>query len=43
MSIVWHKGVKGIDMTPSDFVRITSTKAAQLFNLCVALRCLLPF
>jgi len=33
MSIVWHKGVKGVDLTPSDFVRITSTKAAQLFNL----------
>jgi dihydropyrimidinase len=33
MSIVWHKGVKGVDMTPSDFVRITSTKAAMLFNL----------
>lgn len=33
MSIVWHKGVKGVDLTPSDFVRITSTKAAQLFNM----------
>lgn len=33
MSVVWHKGVKGLDMSPSDFVRITSTKAAQLFNL----------
>ena len=33
MSVVWHKGVKGMDMTPSDFVRITSTKAAMLFNM----------
>lgn len=33
MSIVWHKGVKGMDMTPSDFVKVTSTRAAQLFNL----------
>ena len=33
MSVVWHKGVKGMDMSPSDFVRITSTKAAMLFNL----------
>ena len=33
MSVVWHKGVKGLDMTPSDFVRITSTKAAMLFNM----------
>ena len=24
---------KGLDMTPSDFVRITSTKAAMLFNM----------
>eukprot|EP00937_MAST-01D_sp_MAST-1D-sp2_P006799 g6799.t1 len=33
MSVVWHKGVKGLDMSPSDFVRITSTKAAMLFNM----------
>jgi hypothetical protein len=33
MSIVWHKGVKGIDLSPSDFVRMTSTKAAMLFNM----------
>jgi len=33
MSVVWHKCVKGHDMTPSDFVRVTSTKAAQLFGL----------
>ena len=33
MSIVWHKGVKGVDLSPSDFVKITSTKAAMLFNL----------
>ena len=33
MSVVWHKGVKGIDMTPSDFVKVTSSKAAMLFNM----------
>ncbi len=33
MSIVWHKCVKGLDMSPSDFVRVTSTKAAMLFNM----------
>mmetsp|Transcript_1892 Transcript_1892/g.2680 ORF Transcript_1892/g.2680 Transcript_1892/m.2680 type:complete len:536 (-) Transcript_1892:75-1682(-) len=33
MSVVWHKGVKGLDMSPADFVRVTSTKAAQLFSL----------
>jgi len=33
MSVVWHKGVKGVDLSPSDFVKITSTKAAMLFNM----------
>ena len=33
MTVVWHKGVKGIDMSPQDFVKVTSTKAAQLFNM----------
>jgi dihydropyrimidinase len=33
MSLMWHKGVKGADMTPNDFVRLTSTKAAMIFNL----------
>jgi dihydropyrimidinase len=33
MSVVWHKGVKGLDMTPSEFVKVTSTKAAMLFNM----------
>lgn len=33
MSVVWHKGVKGIDMRPEDFVKVTSSKAAMLFNM----------
>ena len=33
MTVVWHKGVKGIDMSPQDFVKVTNTKAAQLFNM----------
>ena len=33
MTVVWHKGVKGVDMSPQDFVKVTSTKAAQLFNM----------
>ena len=32
MSVVWHKGVKGMDMSPSDFVKITSTKAAMFHH-----------
>jgi len=33
MAIVWSKGVKGQDISPQDFVRITSSKAAMLFNM----------
>ena len=33
MSVCWHKGVKGMDISPADFVKITSSKAAMLFNL----------
>eukprot|EP01104_Vermistella_antarctica_P016092 TRINITY_DN5416_c0_g1_i1.p1 TRINITY_DN5416_c0_g1~~TRINITY_DN5416_c0_g1_i1.p1 ORF type:complete len:547 (-),score=127.90 TRINITY_DN5416_c0_g1_i1:167-1807(-) len=33
MSVVWNNGVKGNFLTRKDFVRVTSTRAAQLFNL----------
>ena len=33
LSIVWTKGVKQGLLSPSDFVRVTSTNAAQIFNL----------
>jgi len=33
MSIVWEKGVISGLLTPSDFVRVTSTAAAQIFNI----------
>ncbi len=33
LSIVWTKGVKAGLLSPSDFVRITSTNAAQIFNM----------
>jgi len=33
MSVLWHHGVGAGRLTPSEFVRITSTNAAQIFNL----------
>lgn len=33
MSVLWHNGVGMGRLTPSEFVRITSTNAAQIFNL----------
>jgi dihydropyrimidinase len=33
MSVLWHHGVGGGRLTPSEFVRITSTNTARIFNL----------
>eukprot|EP01133_Synstelium_polycarpum_P015503 gene15503-18414_t len=33
MSIVWEKGVNTGKLTPCDFVRVTSTAAAKIFNV----------
>ncbi|HEY1931490.1 MAG TPA: dihydropyrimidinase [Acetobacteraceae bacterium] len=33
MSVLWHHGVGAGRLTPSEFVRLTSTNAAQIFNL----------
>lgn len=33
MSIVWDKGVNSGILTPADFVRVTSTNTAKIFNL----------
>ena len=33
MSLLWHYGVGMGRLTPSEFVRVTSTNAAQIFNL----------
>jgi len=33
MAVLWHYGVGSGRLTPSEFVRVTSTNAAQIFNL----------
>jgi dihydropyrimidinase len=33
MSVLWHHGVNAGRLTPNEFVRVTSTNAAQIFNL----------
>ena len=33
MSIVWNNGVEAGILTPSDFVRVTSTNSAKIFNM----------
>jgi dihydropyrimidinase len=33
MAVLWHHGVNTGKLTPSEFVRVTSTAAAQIFNI----------
>ena len=33
MSVLWHLGVGSGKLTPNEFVRVTSTNAAQIFNI----------
>lgn len=32
-SVIWEKGVNSGKITPSDFVRVTSTNSAKIFNM----------
>ena len=33
MAVLWHHGANSGRLTPSEFVRVTSTNAAQIFNI----------
>ena len=33
MSVIWHHGVNTGRLTPMEFVKVTSTNAAQIFNI----------
>ncbi|MBR57521.1 MAG: dihydropyrimidinase [Myxococcales bacterium] len=33
MSVLWHHGVRSGRLTPNEFVRVTSTNCAQIFNI----------
>jgi dihydropyrimidinase len=33
MSVLWHHGVRTGKLTPSEFVKVTSTQCAQIFNI----------
>lgn len=33
MSVIWHHGVNSGRLTPMEFVKVTSTNAAQIFNI----------
>lgn len=33
MAVLWHHGVRTGKLTPNEFVRVTSTAAAQIFNI----------
>lgn len=33
MAVLWHHGVRSGRLTPNEFVRVTSTNAAQIFNI----------
>lgn len=42
LPIVWHQGVNGGHITPSDFVRLVSTRPAEIFGLAGRKGSLLP-
>lgn len=42
MAVLWHEGVGGGRLTPSEFVAITSANAAKLFNIYPKKGCIAP-
>jgi dihydropyrimidinase len=42
MAVLWHEGVNGGRLTPSEFVAVTSANAARLFNIYPQKGCIAP-
>jgi dihydropyrimidinase len=42
MAVLWHEGVNGGRLTPSEFVAVTSANAAKLFNIYPKKGCIAP-
>jgi len=42
MAVLWHEGVNGGKLTPSEFVAVTSANAARLFNIYPKKGCIAP-
>jgi dihydropyrimidinase len=42
LAVLWHEGVNGGRLTPSEFVAITSANAAKLFNIYPRKGCIAP-
>ena len=42
MAVLWHEGVNGGRLTPSEFVAVTSANAARLFNIYPRKGCIAP-
>jgi dihydropyrimidinase len=42
MAVLWHEGVNGGRLTPSEFVAVTSANAAKLFNIYPRKGCIAP-
>ncbi len=42
LAVLWHEGVNGGKLTPSEFVAVTSANAAKLFNIYPRKGCIAP-
>jgi dihydropyrimidinase len=42
LAVLWHEGVNGGKLTPSEFVAVTSANAARLFNIYPRKGCIAP-